>query len=50
MKTNILTENADKDVKKLVIKSLITNSEVRNTNNPGDKDYLTTKYESIRNI
>ena len=47
---NLIKKNEDKKVKKLVIKSLIANSAVRNNNIPGDKKYLTAEYESTRNI
>jgi hypothetical protein len=47
---DLIKENADKKEKKLVIKSLIANSAVRNNNIPGDKKYLTAKYESTRNM
>ncbi len=47
---NLIKENADKKAKKLVIKSLIANSAVRNNNIPSDKNYLTAEYESTRNI
>lgn len=47
---DLIKEDANKKVKKLVIKSLIANSAVRTNNSPSDKRYLTATYESNRNI